>query len=181
MPELSVNYPIVIGIPRPDRWFDYVRQRFLTSAIPADKWLEHIQECVRVCASDGWVEFVETNGQIAGGGPACQNFNAWTTEGFKARGIDINLIKNLDKLMREAGLINVTKQVFIAPFGSWGGKAGELFAEDYRLVSGTVQPLITSTLGIPKEDVEKNGALMMKEFKSHRAYINIYVYIGQKQ
>jgi hypothetical protein len=181
MPELSVNYPIVIGIPRPDRWFDYVRQRFLTSAIPADKWLEHIQECVRVCASDGWVEFVETNGQIAGGGPACQNFNAWTTEGFKARGIDINLIKNLDKLMREAGLINVTKQTLTSLLGSKGGRAGELFSKDFRLLNNALQPAITRVFNVPKEDVERNATLMAEEFESYQAYSSAHVYLGQKQ
>jgi ubiquinone/menaquinone biosynthesis C-methylase UbiE len=172
---------VLEGIPRPDSWFDYVRQRFLTSAIPADKWKPHIQECIRVCSSGGWVEIIETNGQIADGGPACENFNAWTTEAFKKRGMDINLIKNLEELLHEAGLTNVTKQVFTAPFGSWGGKAGELFADDYRIVNNSLQPLITSALGVPKEEVEKNGALMMEEFKSHQAYMNIYVYVGQKK
>jgi SAM-dependent methyltransferase len=172
---------VLEGIPKPDNYFDYVRQRFLTGAIPSAKWEQHIQECIRVCASDGWIEFVESNAVIVDGGPACQQFDTWLIEGFKTRGIDVNMAKNLDVLMRKAGLINVTKQTFTGPFGPWGGKAGELFAQDFKLASSSMQPLVTNVFGVPKEEVERNGALMQEEFKSHRAYMEIYVYLGQKQ
>jgi hypothetical protein len=102
-------------------------------------------------------------------------------EGVKTRGIDINLILNLDELMREIGLCNVIKQTFSVPFGPWGGKVGELFAEDYRLANNSLQPLFTSVFNVPKEEDERNGTLMQEEFKSHHAYLNIHVYLGQKQ
>jgi hypothetical protein len=76
-------------------------------------------------------------------------------------------MQNLDELMREIGLANVTKQVFTAPIGSWGGKTGELFAEDYRLGSSSLQPLFTSVFNVPKEEVERKSALMVKGFKSY--------------
>jgi hypothetical protein len=176
----SINHLLVIGIPKPDGWFDYVRHRFLVAAIPAPKWKTYIQECVRICASGGWVEIVETNAQISDGGPACQQLSIWGTEASKARGVDVNMVQNLDELMREAGLINVTKQTFVGPFGSWGGKVGELFAEDYRLLNSSLQPLLTKVLGVPKEEIERHCALMLEEFKTHKAYMNIYVYVGQK-
>jgi hypothetical protein len=153
----------------------------LIGGIPADKWKQHIQECARVCASGGWVEIVEMNPLSVDGGPACQQINTWSAEGFKTRGIDLGMAQNLDELMHEAGLINVTKQSFTVPIGSWGGRAGELFFEDYRLAAGSMQPLITGVLGVPKEEVERNIALMMEEFKSHQAYSTIYVYLGQKK
>jgi hypothetical protein len=171
----------MIGIPKPDGWFDYVHQRLLTGAIPAAKWKQHIQECARICSSDGWVEIVEITGQIVGGGPACQQLNTWTAEGLKTRGIDANMMQNLDELMREVGLINVTKQTFVAPIGPWGGKAGELFAENTKLTSSSIQPLVTSVFNVPKEEVERNGDLMLEEFKTYQAYFDIYVYLGQKK
>jgi ubiquinone/menaquinone biosynthesis C-methylase UbiE len=171
----------VIGIPKPDNYFDYVHQRLLVAAMPAAKWKQHIQECARVCASDGWVEIFESSAQIIGGGPACQQFNTWSTEACKKRGIDVNIVNNLDELMREAGLKNVTKQTFTAPIGPWGGKVGELFSEDYKLLNSALQPLITQALNIPKEDVEKNGALMVEEFKSYKTCVALHAYLGQKQ
>jgi hypothetical protein len=181
MPIFPVNHHHVIGIPKPDGWFDYVHQRFLNGAIPADKWKQHIRECVRICASGGWVEIIETSGDMLGGGPACQQFNTWSGEGFKTRGIDLSMAKDLDGLMRDAGLINVTKEVFTMPIGPWGGRAGELFAENYRLASFSVQPLYASVFGISKEEVESKAALMLEEFKSYQTYSEVYVYLGQKQ
>jgi hypothetical protein len=181
MSIFPVKHHLLIGIPKPDNYFDYVHQRFLVLATPADKWKEHIRECARVCASDGWIEIVESDGEIFNGGPACQQLNTWFVEGLKARGFDPNMAKNLDELMREAGLINITKQTFAAPLGPWGRKAGELFAENSRLGCSSLQPLFTSALGVPKEEVERNTALMQEEFKSHQAYFNIHVYLGQKQ
>jgi hypothetical protein len=181
MSRSIVNCSLVIGIPRPDNWFDYVRQRFLTGAIPTDKWKQHIQECARVCSSGGWIEIIESDGQITDGGPACQQFTTWMTEGLKMRGIDLNSVQNLDEIMHELGLINITKQVFAMPFGSWGGKAGELFAESSRLGPSSIQPFVTSVFNVPKEEVERIGALMLEEFKSYRAYVNIHIYLCQKQ
>jgi ubiquinone/menaquinone biosynthesis C-methylase UbiE len=176
-----VNHPLVIGIPKPDNYFDYVHQRFLVGGLPVDRWEQHIQECARVCASDGWVEIIESDAQIIDGGPACQQFSTWLADGFKTRGIDMNVVHNLDELMHKAGLINVTKQTITAPIGPWGGKAGELFAQDYKLISNAIQPLIASVFNVPKEEIENNCALMVEEFKSHRTYIYIHVYLGQKQ
>jgi ubiquinone/menaquinone biosynthesis C-methylase UbiE len=171
----------MIGIPKPDNYFDYIHHRFLVGAIPADKWKQYIQECARVCASGGWIEIVEMTGQIVDGGPACQQLNAWLAKGSEKRGVDVNMTQKLDELMHEVGFINVRKQSFIARTGPWGGRAGELFAENAKLLSNSIQPFITDVLNVPKEEVERNCALMMEEFKSHKAYLDIYVYLGQKQ
>jgi hypothetical protein len=171
----------MIGIPCPDCWFDYVRQRLLIAAVPEDKWKQHIQECVRICASGGWVEIIEMDGQIIDGGPACQQFNTWTTGMFESHGVDVNIALNLDELMHEAGLINITKQIFIAPFGFWGGRVGELFAEDYRLGSSSIQPVVAKVFDVSEEEIERNCTLMMEEFESHQAYMYVHVYLGQKQ
>jgi ubiquinone/menaquinone biosynthesis C-methylase UbiE len=181
MPIPPVNHLLVTGIPKPDNWFDYVRQRFLSGAIRTDKWKQHIQECARICASDGWVEIIEMGPKLFNGGPTCQQLSTWTVEGLKTRGIDLSMVQNLDELMREVGLINVTKKTFTAPIGPWGGKVGELFAEDFRLGSSSIQPFITSVFNVPKEEIERMAALMVEEFKSHQAYVEIYVYLGQKR
>jgi hypothetical protein len=172
---------VLEGIQKPDNYFDYVHHRLLVSAIPADKWKQHIQECTRVCASGGWVEIIETDGQIINGGPACQQFSSWTTQALKTRGIDVYQMQNLDELMREAGLDHVTKQTIHIPIGPWGGKAGELFAQDLKLGSTSIQPFITAVFQTPKEEVERNNAQMLEEFNTYQAYTTACVYLGQKQ
>jgi hypothetical protein len=76
-------------------------------------------------------------------------------EGVKTRGIDINLILNLDELMREIGLCNVIKQTFSVPFGPWGGKVGELFAEDYRLANNSFNHYLRVCLMCPKKRLKE--------------------------
>jgi hypothetical protein len=110
----------------PDNWFDYVRHRFWAGTTPSDKWKQHIPGRARIYASGGWAEVLVTNGQIIDGGSACQQFNIRLTAGVKTRGVDLNMVQKSNGLMREAGLSNVTKQTFTAPFGPWEGKAGEL-------------------------------------------------------
>jgi hypothetical protein len=39
-----IDHSLVTGIPKPDNYFDYVHQRFLTGALPKNKWKQHIQE-----------------------------------------------------------------------------------------------------------------------------------------
>jgi hypothetical protein len=87
------------------------------------------------------------------------------------------MVQKLNGLMRDADLINITKQTFTAPFGPLGG-AGELFAEDYKLLSSSTQLLITSVFNVPKVKVKKNCTLMVEEFKSHQAYMTIPVCLG---
>jgi hypothetical protein len=43
-----INHSLVMGIPRPDSWFDYVHQRLPVGAIPKDDWQNHINECARI-------------------------------------------------------------------------------------------------------------------------------------
>jgi ubiquinone/menaquinone biosynthesis C-methylase UbiE len=172
---------VLEGIPRPDNYFDYVRHRLLVAAMPADKWMPYIQECVRICAPGGWIEMVETDAVVIDGGDAVKQINDWGNEGFKKRGIDTDIVNHLDELLREAGLTNVTKQTFVGPIGAWGGPAGELLNRNFQLLSSSVQPLITNVVGVPKEEYERMVALGDEESKTHQRYTNINVYLGQKQ
>jgi hypothetical protein len=149
-------------------------------AIPKDDWQKHINECVRICTPGGWVEFVETTCFFIDGGSGTQQFNTWLIQGFAARGIDITMVDRLDALMRKAGLVNVTTQTYIMPFGDWGRQVGRLFAEDFRLAIESIEPLFIDVLSIPREQFKATLALVLEEFKHARACMKFYVHLGQK-
>jgi hypothetical protein len=172
---------ICIGIRKPDNWFDLVHQRILISGIPLDAWQSHIDECTRICTPGGWVEIIELDGQLIGGGPACEQSNIWIREGLKARGIDVTVAERLDTLMHRSGLVNISKQTYVLPFGNWGGKAGELLAEDFRLACESLKVLFTNTLDVTLEEVNANTAKVLDELKASRAHVKLYVYLGQKR
>jgi hypothetical protein len=171
---------IKIGIPKPDNWFDYVHQCFLAIAIPKDEWQNHINECVRICAPRGWVEFVETTGILFDGSTNIQQFNTWLIQGLATRGIDMIMTDRLDVLMRKAGLVNITTQSYILPFGDWGKQVGRLFAEDYRLAMESLEQLFIDALCIPREQFKATLALVLEEFKYARVYAKLYVHLSQK-
>jgi hypothetical protein len=150
------------------------------AAIPKDEWQNHINECVRICAPGGWVEFVEFTGILSDGGPGMQQFNTWLTQGLATRSIDITMVERLDVFMRKAGLVNVTTQTYILPVGDWGRQVGRIFVEDYRLIVESLEPLFTDVLRIPREQFKATLALILEEFKHTQAYLKLYVHLGQK-
>jgi SAM-dependent methyltransferase len=168
------------GIPKPDGWFDYIHQRMLIGAIPKDAWEDHIKECARVCASGGWIELLEVNALLLGGGPAAEQFNRWATGGFAAVGINPTLAGELDVFLKKAGFINIRKMYYKLPCGPWGGKAGLLFARDFKLLNSSLKPLFTRAFNISDEVVDANTEEIMKEIEVHKAYADFYVYVGQK-
>jgi hypothetical protein len=170
----------VIGIPKPDGWFDYVRQRLMIGAIPKDAWQDHLNECARVCASSGWIEVVEMNIQFIEGGPVAEQFNYWARGGFAARNVDVTIADKLDVFIKEAGFINVEKSVYKLPCGSWGGKVGQRFAEDLKLLISSLKPLFTKVFNISDELIEENSEKLMKELEEYQAYNELHVYVGQK-
>jgi SAM-dependent methyltransferase len=174
------NTVFVTGIPKPDGWFDYVHQRLLIAAIPKDAWQDHLRECARVCASGGWIELIETNAILVGSGPAGEQYNHWVRNSFLARDIDLLQADKLDVLLEEAGFINIEKIVYKFPLGRWGGRAGALFAEDFKLLNYSLKPLFTKVFNISDEVVEANVEQAMKELEEHQAYAEFYVYVAQK-
>jgi hypothetical protein len=150
------------------------------AAIPKDEWQNHINECVRICAPGGWVEFVEFTGIFYDGGPGIQQFSTWLTQGLATRGVDITMVERLDVLMRKAGLVNVTTQSYLMPFGDWGKQVGRLFVEDFRLFVESLEPLFIDMLSIPREQFKATLALILEEFKHTRTHTKFYVHLGQK-
>jgi hypothetical protein len=149
--------------------------------IPEQYWQKHINECVRVCTSGGWIEIVETDCISVDCGPNGHQLSVWIRETFKAQGIDIDIVSRLDELMKNAGLLNVTKQTYILPLGDWGGKAGKLFEEDLRLLIPSIQKYIADTVGVTEEEVEAVAKATMEEAAHYRSHNILYVYLGQKR
>src|SRR5207244_184649 len=79
---------VLEGLPFPDASFDFVHQRLLYAAIPADRWQSAVNELVRVTRPGGWIELVE-GGIVQNGGPAVNMLQAWIIEACRRRGIDI--------------------------------------------------------------------------------------------
>ncbi|RKP08629.1 methyltransferase type 11 [Thamnocephalis sphaerospora] len=171
---------ILEGIPHPDNQFDYVHHRLLIAAIPKNQWQSYVEDCVRVCASGGWVEMVETNGNIYNSGEVGKQFSELTVKAFLAGGFGIDTVDHLDDLMRDAGLQDVTVEELQIPLGKWGGRVGELFEKNYRMGLTGLTPFFTNVCGLTKEEITIMLEKAIAEFSEHHAYIRFRVYTGRK-
>jgi hypothetical protein len=124
---------------------------------------------------------METDIHFLNGGPGTEEFNTWVDKGFKSRGIDTSVVRDLDVLMRDAGLVDVEKHVLIMPFDDQHGMLGELFIEDFKQTHLSFRPLFTSALGVSEEQLETNTSTVLEEFKELRPCMRLYAYIGRKR
>lgn len=141
---------VLEGLPFPDASFDFVHQRLLFLAIPADRWPFVISEMVRVTRLGGWVELVETTAP-RGGGPAVDQLFTWGSQLVAHRGVDTNLGTAIGSMLQKAaGVGNVSAREIEIPFGAWGGRIGNLLAMDLLFAVEGVGGLVV-TQGLASE------------------------------
>ncbi|RKP08693.1 S-adenosyl-L-methionine-dependent methyltransferase [Thamnocephalis sphaerospora] len=168
------------GFSYPDGYFDYVRHSLLVAAIPEGKWMPYVQECARICASGGWVEMVEISSRGQGGGPVLQRLGKMLVEAFRARGLGSDTADELDKLMIEAGLVDVVAKEYKVSIGSRGGSAGELFFRDISMGQIALAPLYAKTHGMAREELEQLVLQTEEEIKHYEMSLFLRIYIGRK-
>ncbi|RKP06346.1 S-adenosyl-L-methionine-dependent methyltransferase [Thamnocephalis sphaerospora] len=171
---------VLDGLLYPDAHFDYVRHSLLGAAIPKEKWRPYIKECVRLCASGGWIEMTEANGQFCGGGAACRKLGGILTGAFQAQGLSLKTTDVLDELMREAGLVEVEVRKFKLTIGTSGGIVGALLLKNFRMGCAGMAPLVESTYGMPREDLDQLVLQAEEEIEQGNSFGLLCVYIGRK-
>jgi SAM-dependent methyltransferase len=132
--RMPSNYAFVAanvleGLPFPDASFDFVHQRLLYAALPADRWQAVVNELVRVTRPGGWIELVE-GGLVQQGGPAMNTLNGWIIEACSRRGIDIQNGAHIGFFLQVAGATGVTQHTVDLPMGRHGGRVGQMVETD---------------------------------------------------
>lgn len=120
---------VLEGLPFPDATFDFVHQRLLYAAIPADRWQTAVRELVRVTRPGGWIELVE-GGIVQNGGPAVDMLQGWIIQACTRRGIDIMAGDRVGAMLETAGASGVTQHVVNLPLGRHGGRVGTMVETD---------------------------------------------------
>jgi SAM-dependent methyltransferase len=142
---------VLEGLPFADASFDFVHQRLLIAALPADQWPRVIAELRRVARPGGWVELAEGHIRVDGGGPALKTLGDWAYALMGRRGIDAGMFQNLGPLLGGAGLINVQQHTLRLPVGRKFGRLGYLMeANHFALYEGFKGPILASGLATPE-------------------------------
>ncbi|HLJ81858.1 MAG TPA: methyltransferase domain-containing protein [Ktedonobacterales bacterium] len=132
--RMPANYSFVAanvleGLPFPDASFDFVHQRLLYGALPADRWQAVVNELVRVTRAGGWIELVE-GGLVQQGGSAMNTLNTLMSEASMRRGIDVTAGSRIGSFLQAAGALGVAQHSLNLPMGKHGGRIGTLVETD---------------------------------------------------
>ncbi len=122
---------ILEGLPFEDASFDFVHQRMLVGAIPAERWQSVVNELARITRRGQWVELLEA-GSAVGGGRGLETLNYWGITAAARRGITISMSERIGSFLEQAGLAKVTFREVRIPLGKHGGRLGSMMEANYR-------------------------------------------------
>lgn len=168
------------GLPFSAYQFDFVHQRSLSCVIPTSRWLQVVNELVRITRPGGIVELVEPDSIFQNAGPACTQLQQWIANACQKCGIDPAEGTQISTYLQDSGLINATTETITLPIGQWGGRLGNTTATSIRADCLVMRPLVLQHLGINSEEYDHLLDDMFKECEQHRSCFLIHVAYGQR-
>ncbi|MEO7020477.1 MAG: methyltransferase domain-containing protein [Ktedonobacteraceae bacterium] len=169
---------ILEGLPFGDESFRFVHQRLLVSAIRAPYWPTVIRELLRVTQPGGYIELVECAFEGINLGPFTQHFFTWGKQAFQSRGIDLQIIPELGRYLREAGVRDIQERLVDLPLGSWGGRIGSLTLENQSMVFQSMRAVYTQMGG--EQEFDTLLAQLPQEWEHHHSLFRFYAFWGRK-
>ncbi|CAI2174243.1 19088_t:CDS:2 [Funneliformis geosporum] len=124
---------LVDGLPFEDNSFDFVHMRLLVFCLSESDWEIAIQEIVRVCKPNGWIEIFEADVTFANALKDKTEFNkakSILTEKYSINLCPSPLIRSLLETNDSLNIIHFEENKH--KLGSWGGKLGKLNLENYK-------------------------------------------------
>jgi ubiquinone/menaquinone biosynthesis C-methylase UbiE len=167
------------GLPFADQQFHYVHQRLLVAAIPLDKWPWVIGELRRVTCSSGWIELIERGNTFHHAGPATRQFLEWWTAISATKGIDASKMSQISQLLEHGNFSHIRTKTEALPVGSWGGRLGNLLAQDILAGWPSLRPLVHSLLQVPPDQFDAVIGQLATEWDVYRTSYEVYFSCGQ--
>ena len=167
------------GLPFTARSFQYVHQRLLVAAIPLEKWPFVVKELKRVTSPGGWIELVEMGNIFHNAGPATQQLLTWWAKISASKGIDASKMAQIGAFLKQAGLYNVRMETKTLAVGSWGGRLGNLLAQDMLAAWPAIRPLAQSMLGVSPELFNTVISSLTDEWNTYHTEYEVYFTCGQ--
>lgn len=170
---------VLEGLPFADASFDFVHQRLLFLAVPADRWPNVVQELARVTAPGGWVELVES-GLLVNPGPATSTYEGWTQALGRRRGIDMAVTPMVGGYLDAAGLVNTQRRTIEIPLGRWGGRLGQMMAQNIFAAFQSVRPALLGQGITTEQEYNRIMGALMEEWERQHSTTPFYVSWGQR-
>ncbi|CAH1764329.1 8904_t:CDS:2 [Entrophospora sp. SA101] len=153
-----IKHNVLEGLPFPENTFDYVYQRFLSTAFTPSEWVRDINELVRVTNPDGWIELMEIKFFMEKKGPATKSL----AEAYTNQMTDVRRIEKC------------------TPVGKWGGRVGELLALNFVTIIRLFKKFLNVYLKLSDDQFEKLITDHDAQVNEYKSYLVSYRYIGRK-
>jgi ubiquinone/menaquinone biosynthesis C-methylase UbiE len=170
---------VLSGLPFPDNHFHYVHQRLLVAGLPLMKWPWVVEELKRVTHSGGWIELIEMGNSFHCAGPATEQFLTWWVAISAKRGIDASKVSQIGTFLQNTGLSHVRMETKKLPVGDWGGRLGNLLAQDILAGWPSMRPHVHSQLGVQPEVFNAVIERLEKEWHTYHTRYEVYFACGQ--
>lgn len=170
---------VLEGLPFGDGDFDFVHQRLLFLAIPAEQWPRVVRELARVTAPGGWVELVESS-ELVNPGPATEAIQRWTGTLGRKRGVDLLAAQKIGEYLQAAGLRPVERRILHVPLGHEGGRLGEMMEQNMIAAFSAVRPIVTGQEVTSEPEFDAAIAALPSEWERQRTSVPFFVAWGQR-
>ncbi|KAF9129363.1 hypothetical protein BGX30_013977 [Mortierella sp. GBA39] len=174
VPDVPLN-----RLPFTNDQFDFVYQRRQSVVLMSTEWQRTVLELFRVLKRGGWVQILEPDLHLRGGGDLCQLAGEYCVRIFEAVGRNPNVIHEMQHLLESAGFVNVALKVFSIPLG-WGGVVGQAMLVNQRQFVNELEPIYVRQGHGGSEDYRELTRSIFEEAVEKHAYINYHVIVAQK-
>ncbi|KAG0325774.1 hypothetical protein BGZ99_000151, partial [Dissophora globulifera] len=166
-------------LPFSNEEFDFVYQRRQCVVLMSTEWQRTVLELFRVLKRGGWVELLEPDLFLQGGGELCKLAGEFNIGFFEALGRNPKIVHEMQQVLESAGFINVSVKVFSIPLG-WGGVIGQAMLVNQRQFVKELEPIYVRQGHGTSDDYWELTKNIFEEAVNKKAYCNYYVAVGQK-
>ncbi|KAF9371201.1 hypothetical protein CPB97_002164 [Podila verticillata] len=166
-------------LPFSNEQFDFVYQRRQSVVLMSTEWQRTILELFRIMKRGGWVQIVEPDLFLRGGGELCQLAGEYCVGLFEAMGRNPKVIHEMPHLLEAAGFVNISVKVFSIPLG-WGGVVGQAMLVNQKGFVNELEPIYVRQGHGDSDEYRELTKSIFEEAVEQKAYINYHVVVGQK-
>ncbi|CAG8526060.1 5327_t:CDS:2 [Dentiscutata heterogama] len=174
---------IIDGLEFEDNSFDYIHARSLVTYFNDNEWENYvIPELTRILKPGGYLEFFDDEVLWYNMPPSLEKLcNAIQTE-LQARHMDPLISRRIGDFIKATGqLENIQHEQKVVPYGSHGGKIGELTAQTFlQFFEGVRKPLM-EIMSLSDSEYDNLVSKLENEINFYRTYGKNHRYIAQKQ
>ncbi|CAG8538740.1 45008_t:CDS:2 [Gigaspora margarita] len=172
---------ITEGLPFKDEEFDYIFMRYMIFALKEHQWIYVLNEIKRVLKQGGVFECVDRDVLPLRAGQTVSAFIEKSQDTlFKQKGIDVRFILKLEPILKEMGFQNVNCSQKHIPYGSWGGKIGEIWRLNNLKMMETQRIVMPEILGITLDEWDSVCAKINKERDENQECDVHYIVLATK-